>query len=171
MDFASPALLGCKPWPQWAITDNYLVLKFVVGIPDDVAGHVLSFWPPAARHIEARRPGTGQFPYRPKRDEHFQNFWSGSTCPICGQRVCPDGYPGCVGGRPLFKTRTKLFYHSISASGVYSGKSFEELRLEDYELGRDAGRWWPGGMLQVNKARSTALDLDLATVLDSFHFP
>ena len=47
----------------------------------------------------------------------------------------------------------------------------EELRLEDYELGRDAGRWWPGGMLQVNKARSTALDLDLATVLDSFHFP
>ena len=54
---------------------------------------------------------------------------------------------------------------------MYSGKSFEELRLEDYELGRDAGRWWPGGMLQVNKARSTALDLDLATVLDSFHFP
>ena len=45
----------------------------------------------------------------------------------------------------------------------------EELRLEDYELGRDAGRWWPGGVLQVNKARSTALDL--ATALDSLHFP
>ena len=83
--------------------------------------------------------------------------------------MCPDGYPGCVGGRPLFKQRAETIWHSISASGIYSGKSFEELRLEDYELGRDAGRWWPGGMLQVTKARSTALDL--ATALESLHFP
>ena len=61
-------------------------------------------------------------------------------------------------------------YHSITfGDGWYHGKSFEELRLEDYELGRDAGRWWPGGMLQVNKAKPTALDL--ATALESLHFP
>ena len=37
------------------------------------------------------------------------------------------------------------------ATRPYGGKSFEELRLEDYELGRDAGRWWIGGSLQVKK--------------------
>ena len=36
--------------------------------------------------------------------------------------------------------------------------------VEDYELGRDAGRWWPGGMLQV-KARSTSSFENVATAL------
>ena len=36
--------------------------------------------------------------------------------------------------------------------------------VEDYELGRDAGRWWPGGMLQV-KARSTSSFENVATTL------
>ena len=40
------------------------------------------------------------------------------------------------------------------------GKSFEELRLEDYELGREAGKWWIGGTLQINN------DRDMATALD-----
>ena len=40
----------------------------------------------------------------------------------------------------------------------------EELRLEDYELGRDAGRWWPGGMLQV-KASSNSSFENVATTL------
>ena len=137
-----------------------------VGIPDDVAGHVLSFWPPAARHIEARRPGTGQFPYRPKYEVEENQFYNGPTCPICGQVRCPSGPPGCVGGRSLSTKRTENLYHSISKSPVYSGKSFEELRLEDYELGRDAGRWWPGGMLQV-KARSTSSFENLAADLET----
>ena len=97
-------------------------------------------WPPAARYYEVRRPGTGQVPFRPYRE------------------------PWVVEGN-----RWTNIYHSISASLAHNGKSFEELRLEDYELGRDAGRWWPGGMLQVTKAKSTALDL--ATALDSLHFP
>ena len=45
-------------------------------------------------------------------------------------------------------------------SPAYSGKSFEELRLEDYELGREAGKWWIGGTLQINN------DRDMATALD-----
>ena len=77
----------------------------------------------------------------------------------------PNGVAG------LYDVRTENVHYAISLSPAYIGKSFEELRLEDYELGRDAGRWWPGGMLQVNKARPTALDLDLATALESFHFP
>ena len=51
-------------------------------------------------------------------------------------------------------------------SSYHEGKSFEELRLEDYELGRDAGRWWPGGMLQV-KARSTSSFENLAADLET----
>ena len=39
----------------------------------------------------------------------------------------------------------------MSLTPAYGGKSFEELRLEDYELGRDAGKWWIGGTLQVKK--------------------
>ena len=56
--------------------------------------------------------------------------------------------------------RVENVYHSITASGTYSGKSFEELRLEDYELGRDAGKWWIGGTLQVNNERDMAAALD-----------
>ena len=47
-------------------------------------------------------------------------------------------------------------YHSISASLAHNGKSFEELRLEDYELGRDEGKWWPGGTLQISRVRVCA---------------
>ena len=54
----------------------------------------------------------------------------------------------------------ELVFHSISMSPAYSGKSFEELRLEDYELGRDAGKWWIGGTLQVNNERDMAAALD-----------
>ena len=39
---------------------------------------------------------------------------------------------------------------SITAMDQYRHKSVEELRLEDYELGRETGKWWPGGVLQVN---------------------
>ena len=105
-------------------------MNFLVGIPDGVAGNVLSFWPAATRSYAALRPGTGQLPYRPIRRH--------------------DGV-----------------YHSITfGDGWYHGKSFEELRLEDYELGRDAGRWWPGGMLQV-KARSTSSFENLAADLET----
>ena len=45
-------------------------------------------------------------------------------------------------------------------SPAYGGKSFEELRLEDYELGRDAGKWWIGGTLQINNDRDMAAALD-----------
>jgi aminopeptidase C len=38
---------------------------------------------------------------------------------------------------------------SITAMDQYRHKSVEELRLEDYELGQEAGRWWPGGALRV----------------------
>ena len=125
-------------------------------MPDGVAGNVLSFWPPAARYIEARRPGTGQLSYRPMREVQSMNYWNGATCPICFQRQCPGGYPGCAGGRPLLGLiRTELFYHSISASPAYSGKSFEELRLEDYDLGRAEGRWWVGGTLQTSRVCAT----------------
>ena len=42
-------------------------------------------------------------------------------------------------------------YHSITfGDGWYHGKSFEELRLEDYDQARDGGGWWPGGQLQIN---------------------
>ena len=41
-------------------------------------------------------------------------------------------------------------------SPAYSGKSFEELRLEDYDLGRAEGRWWIGGTLQVSRVRVCA---------------
>ena len=51
-------------------------------------------------------------------------------------------------------------YYAISLSPSYSGKSFEELRLEDYELGRDAGKWWIGGTLQINNDRDMAAALD-----------
>ena len=111
---------------------------------------MLSFWPPAARHIEARRPGTGQLPYRPKREMEENQYYNGQTCPICGQARCPGGPPGCVGGRSLIIKRTESLYHSISKSPVYSGKSFEELRLEDYDQARDKGKWWPGGPLQIS---------------------
>ena len=50
---------------------------------------------------------------------------------------------------------------------IYSGKSFEELRLEDYELGRAAGKWWIGGTLQINNDRdmaTAALDNDEETI-------
>ena len=114
------------------------ILNFLVGVPDGVAGNVLSFWPPAARYYEVRRPGTGQVPFRPYRE------------------------PWVVEGN-----RWTNIYHSISASLAHNGKSFEELRLEDYELGRDAGRWWPGGMLQVTKASSTSSFENLAADLET----
>ena len=42
-------------------------------------------------------------------------------------------------------------YHSITfGDGWYHGKSFEELRLEDYDQARDEGKWWPGGLLQIS---------------------
>ena len=50
----------------------------------------------------------------------------------------------------------ELVFHSISMSPAYSGKSFEELRLEDYDLGRAEGRWWIGGTLQVSRVRVCA---------------
>ena len=68
----------------------------------------------------------------------------------------------------------ELFYRSITASAIYSGKSFEELRLEDYELGRDAGKWWIGGTLQVNNERNMAVlppDSDEETVIDEVYAP
>ena len=68
-----------------------------------------SFWPPAARYYEVRRPGTGQVPFRPYRDWEIVNY-----------------------------RRTEMVYYSISASTAYSGKSFEELRLEDYDQARNA---------------------------------
>ena len=67
-------------------------------------------------------------------------------------------------------------------SPAYSGKSFEELRLEDYELGRAARKWWIGGTLQINNDRdmATALDVlqlglpsdsDEETVIDEVYTP
>jgi len=103
------------------------ILNFLVGVPDGVAGNVLSFWPPAARYYEVRRPGTGQVPFRPYRE------------------------PWVLEGN-----RWTNIYHSISASLAHNGKSFEELRLEDYELGRDEGKWWPGGTLQISRVRVCA---------------
>ena len=60
----------------------------------------------------------------------------------------------------LHDVRTENVHHAISMSPAYSGKSFEELRLEDYESGRDAGKWWIGGTLQINNDRDMAAALD-----------
>ena len=133
------------------------VMKFLVGIPDGVTGNVLSFWPPATRYIAARRPGTSQLPYRPKREVEVVKA---PTCYVCGRSNRPNGCPGCFGARPGFDRHTENVHHAISMSPAYSGKSFEELRLEDYELGRDAGKWWIGGTLQINNDRDMAAALD-----------
>ena len=133
------------------------VMKFLVGIPDGVTGNVLSFWPPATRYIAARRPGTSQLPYRPKREIEVVKA---PTCYVCGRSNRPNGCPGCFGARPGFDRHTENVHHAISMSPAYSGKSFEELRLEDYELGRDAGKWWIGGTLQINNDRDMAAALD-----------
>ena len=121
------------------------VLKFLVDMPDGVAGNVLSFWPPAAHYYAVRRPGTGQVPFRPYREEEVARS---SFCRICGWDR--DRCQGCFRGGPLFEKRTEMVYHSISASPAYSGNSFEELRLEDYDQAREDGKWWIGGSLQIN---------------------
>ena len=122
-------------------------MNFLIGIPDGVAGNVLSFWPPATRYIAVRGPGTGQIPFRPHRDVEV----------VQGHvRHGPNGVAG------LYDVRTENVHYAISLSPAYIGKSFEELRLEDYELGRDAGKWWIGGTLQINN------DGDMATALDAF---
>ena len=125
------------------------VLKFLADIPDGVAGNVLSFWPPAARYYAVRRPGTGQVPFRPKSEVEVVKA---PPCPRCGRsnHRGPEDCPGCLGNRLFDDKRTENVYHSISASAAYIGKSFEELRLEDYDQARDEGKWWPGGPLQIN---------------------
>ena len=74
--------------------------------------------------------------------------------------VEPQWIPGSRDELPVITRRMEMVFHSISMSPAYSGKSFEELRLEDYELGRDAGKWWIGGTLQVNNDRDMAAALD-----------
>ena len=135
------------------------ILNTLIGIPDGVAGNVLSFWPPATRYIAVRGPGTGQIPFRPHRD---MEVVKARTCRICGRSDRASGCPGCHGAGPVFDKRTENVHYAISLSPAYIGKSFEELRLEDYELGRDAGKWWIGGTLQINN------DGDMATALDAF---
>ena len=92
-----------------------------------------------------RHPGTGQVPFRPYREEEVARS---SFCRICGWDR--DRCQGCFRGGPLFEKRTEMVYHSISASPAYSGNSFEELRLEDYDQAREDGKWWIGGSLQIN---------------------
>jgi len=135
------------------------VLKFLVDMPDGVAGNVLSFWPPATRYIAVRGPGTGQIPFRPYRDV---DVVKAPACRICGRSDRASGCPGCFGAGPVFDKRTENVHYAISLTPAYGGKSFEELRLEDYELGRDAGKWWIGGALQINN------DRDMATALEAF---
>ena len=62
----------------------------------------------------------------------------------------PNGVAG------LYDVRTENVHYAISLSPAYIGKSFEELRLEDYELGRAEGRWWVGGTLQISRVRVCA---------------
>ena len=81
--------------------------------------------------------------------------------------VEPQWIPGSRDELPVITRRMEMVFHSISMSPAYSGKSFEELRLEDYELGRDAGKWWIGGTLQINNDRdmaTAALDNDEETI-------
>ena len=100
-------------------------------------------WPPAARYYEVRRPGTGQLPFRPKPKVEVVK-----ACRFCcsfpatslmGNKYacyfCFDGEPQPE--RVIIEKPMDVVYHSISASPAYSGKSFEELRLEDYDQARD----------------------------------
>ena len=76
---------------------------------------------------------------------------------ICGRRVKRRRRLGGGLARELGATRGhKRGRHRREDIG----KSFEELRLEDYELGRDAGKWWIGGTLQINNDRDMAAALD-----------
>ena len=81
------------------------------------------------------------------------------ACRVCGH-TRRGGCPGCFGNPFFDDKRTENVHYAISLSPSYSGKSFEELRLEDYELGRDAGKWWIGGTLQINNDRDMAAALD-----------
>ena len=98
-----------------------------------------------------------EIPFRPHRDVEVVKA---RTCRICGRSDRASGCPGCHGAGPVFDKRTEHVHYAISLSPAYIGKSFEELRLEDYELGREAGKWWIGGTLQINN------DRDMATALD-----
>ena len=96
-------------------------------------------------------------PFRPYRDVEVVK---GPACRVCGRSNRAGGCPGCFGNPFFDDKRTENVHYAISLSPSYSGKSFEELRLEDYELGREAGKWWIGGTLQINN------DRDMATALD-----
>ena len=91
----------------------------------------------------------------------------GPACRVCGRSNRAGGCPGCFGNPFFDDKRTENVHYAISLSPSYSGKSFEELRLEDYELGRTAGKWWIGGTLQINNDRdmaTAALDNDEETI-------
>ena len=66
----------------------------------------------------------GHVPYRPTH-----KFWSGNVGPI-----------SVDGDVEYMKVHLEVVYHAITAMPEYSGKSFEELRIEEcYQQGRDWG--------------------------------
>ena len=58
----------------------------------------------------------------------------GPACRVCGH-TRRGGCPGCFGNPFFDDKRTENVHYAISLSPSYSGKSFEELRLEDYQQG------------------------------------
>ena len=108
-------------------------------------------------------PGTGNPPYEvttlvaPKPAREMIPTYSGPTSTSWGPSdeltllARGGGTQTMPFGRwaPKTKPEPGEMLVSITAMDQYRHKSVEELRLEDYELGREAGRWWPGGVLQV----------------------